>query len=174
MRGERVELTPTSAWQEGTNLCRAANEYPNEVRGWLYLEVSKLIKDVDAKKTLATDEEMRFTCRAILDEHPTLKIEEVRVIFDYIRMGKFGKLYERLKTAEILECIRQYEGNQRAEVIERLHEERKKLVSASPARALEPLGLAKMLDKALEELPEEDKPKRGLGTWIREANGWDK
>lgn len=174
MRGERVELTPTSAWVEGTNLKQAAREHPKEVRGWLFLEVAKLIKDIDAKKTLATDEEMTFTCRAILDEHPTLKMEEVRVIFDYIRMGKFGKLYERLKTAEILECIRQYEGTHRADVIEAEHERKKKSVSSAPARNLEPLGLAKMLDEAVKDLPDEDKPKRGLGTWVREANGWDK
>ena len=42
-----------------------------------------------------------------------------------IRQGKFGKLFERLKTAEILECLRNYEGEVRAEIIERLHREEK-------------------------------------------------
>mgnify|MGYP003639034051 FL=1 len=42
-----------------------------------------------------------------------------------IRQGKFGKLFERLKTAEILECLRNYEGEVRAEIMERLHREEK-------------------------------------------------
>ena len=42
-----------------------------------------------------------------------------------IRQGKFGKLFERLKTAEILACLRNYEGEVRAEIIERLHREEK-------------------------------------------------
>lgn len=81
-------------------------------------QVGKLCKDMDATKTLSTDEELLFTCRAIITEHPTLKLEEIAVCFDMIRMGKFGKLYGRLKTAEILECLRQYEGEIRAEIME--------------------------------------------------------
>tara|TARA_R110000751_G_scaffold28771_1_gene74700 strand:+ start:626 stop:892 length:267 start_codon:yes stop_codon:yes gene_type:complete len=42
-----------------------------------------------------------------------------------IRQGKFGKLFERLKTAEILECLRNYEGEVRAEIMERLQREEK-------------------------------------------------
>jgi hypothetical protein len=42
-----------------------------------------------------------------------------------IRQGKFGKLFERLKTAEILDCLRRYEGEVRTEVMETLHKKRK-------------------------------------------------
>lgn len=88
-------------------------------RGWIMAQVGKLCRDMDMKKTLSTDEELTFTCRAIIQEHPTLKLEEIAVCFDMIRMGKFGKLYERLKSAEILEYLRRYEGEIRTEIKER-------------------------------------------------------
>ena len=85
---------------------------------WLLTALGALIRDVDANKTLRTDEEFKFACRAIIEEHPSLRLEEIAIAFDYIRMGKFGKLYERLKTAEILEALRRYEGEIAAEVME--------------------------------------------------------
>lgn len=111
-------LKPSVAWHGGTNIGEAVRLYPALSRGWIMAQVGQLCKDVDAKKTLSTDEELKFTCRAILSEHPTLKMEELVVCFDMIRMGKFGKLYERLKSAEILECLRQYEGEIRAQILE--------------------------------------------------------
>ena len=112
-------ITPNEAWTHGTNLIRAVRLHPQEVRAWLYAEVARLCKDIDANKTLSTDEQLQFTCRAILDDFPALKMEEVRAAFDMIRTGKFGKLYERLKTAEILDALRRYEGEVRTEILER-------------------------------------------------------
>lgn len=165
IKGERVHLTPEVAWSEGTNLKSLSDSA--EVKTWLFMEVGKLIKDIDAKKTISTDEEMLFTCRAILEECPTIKCEEIKLVFDYIRMGKFGKLYERLKTAEILDCIRHYEGNQRAEVMERQHHNQKVSYNADANRKLEPLNLAALLDDV-----EEEPAKEGLGTRLGKRNGW--
>ena len=139
------------------------------VRMWLLTEVGKLVRDIDAKKTIANDEEMKFTCRAIIAEHPTLKMEELVIVFNEIRMGKFGKLFERLKTAEILECIRQYEGNVRAEVIERQQHQMKVAHNAPSDRKLAPLNLAALLDDATEPVPQ---PKQGIGTRLGIKNGW--
>ena len=118
-------VKPTEAWEHGTNIQTAVKHNPQVVRGWIMAEVGRLIKDVDANKTLSTDEEIQFCCRSILEEHPTLKLEEIRICFVMIRQGKFGKLFERLKTAEILDCLRKYEGEVRAEVMETLHKKRK-------------------------------------------------
>ena len=119
--GKAVSLTPLTAWREGTNLRKAERMHPIEVRAWLYREVAKLCKDIDANKTLSTDEQLQFTCRAIIDDFPAIKLEEVRVAFDMLRMGKFGKLYERLKTAEIIESLRRFEGEVRTEILETHH-----------------------------------------------------
>jgi len=52
-----------------------------------------------------------------------MKVEEIALVFKMIKQGKFGKLYERLKTAEILEIMMKYEGDVRAELLERKHKE---------------------------------------------------
>lgn len=168
LKGERISFTPSEAWNRGTNL-KAATKH-QEVRMWLMVEVGKLIKDVDAKKTIDTDESLAFTCRAILEEHPTLKMEELVIIFNDIRMGKFGKLYERLKTAEILECIRQYEGDTRAEIMERNAHQQKMEYQKKSDRRFEPLNLAALLDNC----PDEEPKGQGIGTQLRNRMGWDK
>lgn len=168
LKGERIQMTPAEAWNRGSNL-KAATKH-QEVRMWLMVEVGKLIKDVDAKKTINDDESLAFTCRAILEEHPTLKMEELVIVFNYIRMGKFGKLYERLKTAEILECIRIYEGETRAEIMERNVHQEKMEYQSSANRRLEPLNLAALLDNCPD--PEELKG-HGLGTRLKNRMGWN-
>jgi len=90
------------------------------IRGWLMAEVGKVCRDVDANKTLQTDEEIQFCCRSIFEDHPTIKVEEIRIAFNMIRKGKFGKLYERFKTAEILDALRRYEGEIRSPILEDL------------------------------------------------------
>lgn len=89
------------------------------IRGWVMSEVSRLCKEISAKTTISNDDELIFCVRAIFEEHPTLKLEEVRACFDMVRKGKFGKLYERLKTPEILDFLRRYEGEVRTEIMER-------------------------------------------------------
>jgi len=123
--GDIQSVSVEKAWDNGTNLRTAVRKHEKEVRWWLWKEVGKLCKDVDANKTLSTDEEFKFCCRSILDEFPALKVEEVRLCFDMIRQGKFGKLYERLKTQEILDALRRYEGEVRAPYLERQLHNRK-------------------------------------------------
>jgi hypothetical protein len=119
LTGKDVSITPEKAWTQGTNIQKALKHYPTETRAYLIKAVMSLVEDIDATKTLSTDEQYRFTCRAIIEEHPTLKIEEIHLAFDYIRKGKFGNLYGRLKTAEILEALKQYEVQIRADIVER-------------------------------------------------------
>jgi len=115
-------VTPTDAWNLGTNIRSAMKvneEHEQAIRMWVVTEVAKLCKEVDANKTLSTDEELKFCCRSIIEDFPALKLEELRACFDMIRAGKFGKLYERLKTPEILDALRRYEGEVRAPIMER-------------------------------------------------------
>ena len=129
-------------------------------------EVGRLVKEIDANKTLSTDEEIKFCCRSILEDHPALKLEELRACFNMIRQGKFGKLFERLKTAEILDSIRQYEGEVRTEVIERLHR-KKKHESFAP---IERTKDYKPLGEFLKDVLNEPTPKREfdrLGTRLK-------
>ncbi len=123
LTGGDVKLTPAIAWHEGTNIRKALNEAPSMIRAWVMSEVGGLIKELNAKTTISGDAELIFCCNSIMEEHPTLKLEELRECFTMVRKGKFGKMFERLKTPEILEYLRRYEGEVRVEIMERtLHD----------------------------------------------------
>ena len=157
MGNQLATIAPADAWHNGTNLKRAVRLHPAEVRAWLYAEVAKLCKDIDANKTLGSDEELQFTCRAILDDFPAVKMEEIRAAFDMIRMGKFGKLYERLKTAEILDALRRYEGEVRADILEQQR----------PARTFEQSLQVLKLSHHIDNIDTTPQPKGGEGVGAR-------
>jgi hypothetical protein len=163
-------VTPKDAWVKGTNIRTAVKNNPAIVRGWIMSEVGRLIKEIDANKTLSTDEELQFCCRSILEEHPTLKLEELRACFIMIRQGKFGKLFERLKTAEILECLRRYEGEVRTEIMEKLHREKKAEDYKPIERSKDYKPLGEYLKDVLNEpVPKLKKPVR-VGARLKERN----
>ena len=165
-------VKPKEAWTEGTNIKLAVKHNPEIVRGWIMAEVGRLIKDVDANKTISSDEELKFCCRSILEEHPTLKLEELRACFNMVRQGKFGKLFERLKSAEILEFLRQYEGEVRTEVMKRLREEESNK-RFEKVENLEPLNLYKKLHDVLNEdtTPLHQRKGQGLGSRLKKKLG---
>ena len=157
LKGERVDLTPQTAWFGGTNIRAAIKEAPEHTRAWLALEVTRLVRDIDAKKTISSNDEIEFVCREIIADHPTIKLEEIRLAFDRIRSGKF-KIYERLKAAEMLGALRDYEGGPRAEVMERHHYSQNHNVNA--LQFIDRQQVLKMLD-------ETPGPKAGIGTTLR-------
>lgn len=76
---------------------------------------------VDAKKTVRAGHEMQITCEMIIQNCITWGIEEVLSFLDKLAIGKYGKFYERLKGPEIIEAIRKYEADERADVLVELH-----------------------------------------------------
>ena len=60
LKGKSLSLSPAQAWHEGTNILSALKNHPAEVRGWVMAEVGKLIKEIDAKTTINSDEELIF------------------------------------------------------------------------------------------------------------------
>ncbi len=114
-------MTPQNAWYGGTSVRRALRLEPARTRAWFLAELGKLIKFVDATKTIQDDEEMKETARALLEEHPAMKLEEFRLIFEGIKRNKFGPMYGRLKLGEIMECCRKWEGTRAEKILERDH-----------------------------------------------------
>lgn len=159
-----MPVSPSDAWHKGTNIRTAARHNGHMIRGWVMAEVGRLCKELSAKTTISTDEELIFCVRSIFEEHPTLKLEEIRACFDMVRKGKFGKLYERLKTPEILDFLRRYEGEVRTEILERtVHQQQVSNKQGMAAR----LGEAK-IDKVLESIePTTHAPVKGHGVGSR-------
>jgi len=83
--------------------------------------IADLCRFVDAKKTISSTPDLVFTVETIIDNYPALKLEELRLICDKMKRGECGKFYERLKLPEIEAAIRDYEANERAEVLENMH-----------------------------------------------------
>ena len=167
LTGESVRLTPAIAWQQGTNLCKAYRQKPSVITGWVMSEIGRLCKEIDAKTTISTNEEIMFCTNAILDDFPTLKLEELRACFDMIRKGKFGKLYERLKTPEILEFLCRYEAEQRTPILEQqIHQQK-----IEHQKAVTDTLLASPIKEVVKNLEDNSKPTQweGIGSRLKKT-----
>ena len=119
--GDSRNLTPQNAWHEGTNIRKALRLHPQATRAWFLAELGKLIKFVDATKTIQDDEELKETARALMEENPDFKLEEFALVFEGIKRNKFGPMYGRLKLGELLDCCRQWSGTRAERILERQH-----------------------------------------------------
>ena len=122
---EGKELTVATAWNEGHNIRELMRTAPKWTISMLILELGKLVDFVDAKKTLRDDDQLLFTAESLIEDFPTMKLEEFVLVFNWIKKGKFGKMYERLKLAEIAEAVKTYEGEYRAQHMENKNNEQK-------------------------------------------------
>lgn len=82
--------------------------------------VTDLVKFVDAKRTIESIDDYLFTVESMIENHPSMTLEEFHLVFIGMKQGEYGQFYERLKTPQILECCRKYEGL-RADILERLN-----------------------------------------------------
>jgi len=121
LRGESGNLTPQNAWEEGTNIRTALRLHPQATRAWFLAELGKLIKFVDATKTIQDDDEMKETARALMEEFPAFKLEEFKLVFEGIKRDKFGPMYGRLKLGELMTCCRKWEEMRAEKILERQH-----------------------------------------------------
>lgn len=87
----------------GTPITALTKDYPQQTKLWIVSEIGKTCKFIEANKTLKTEEELFFTCDELLNYCKSWKAEEFLIFFDSIKRGDFGKIYERLKTAEFLD-----------------------------------------------------------------------
>lgn len=114
----KVALNTRSAWHEGTNIQYAMRHYPQHTKAYLLLEVKSLVQVVGAKTTMDNAEEMIECCEMMVDDFPSLKLEEIRYAFDLIKRGKLTQVYDRLKMREVSQALMTYESTHRADVME--------------------------------------------------------
>ena len=126
------KFTPAQAFSQGLNIRKAMRQGDTpeqiqaaafEVRKALVHLIADLCRFVDAKRTITTTDDLTFTVETIIDNYPALTLEELRIICDKMKRGECGKFYERLKLPEIEAAIRDYEANERADVLENMHRE---------------------------------------------------
>ena len=110
------KATPAEAFFEGTALHTAIRHQPEQTRAAVVAMVQKTVEFIDAKKTLNV-EQVLLTAEAIIQNNPTTTLEELRLVCDGMKTGKYGKFYERLKTQEFIEALNANE-TARAELLE--------------------------------------------------------
>ena len=153
---EGKELTVQTAWEEGHSIKSLMREHPKWTVSMLILELGKVVDFVDAKKTLKDSDQLLFTAESLIEDFPTMKLEEFVLVFNWIKKGKFGKMYERLKLAEIEEAVKTYEGEHRAQYLENRNNEKK-----HEGKEFDPTNItykpSRLGDKVKEVLSLEDK-----------------
>lgn len=115
-----ADIKPEDAWVHGTNVKTALKYNPTETRAALVLMVGDVCKFIDAKKTLETAADFIFCVEALLDQFPAMKLEEWRIVTQRMKMGYYGKYYERLKVAEFADAFVAHE-TERQPFIEKQH-----------------------------------------------------
>lgn len=101
-------LTPTNSFRSGNTVNKLQRTHPEQLEAFVAGELLKVVNFVDAKKTLDL-EGVTFTAECLIEERKDWSVEEYALVFKKIKKGDFGKYYERLKTAEILEAFSKYE-----------------------------------------------------------------
>lgn len=114
------KATNEQAWLEGTNIKSALRVKPEETRAAVIMIIAQVSEFLDAKKRLHDVTDYALCAEMVFEFFPVLKLEELRLIADRMKMGVYGKFYERLKISEFRECIIKHE-EQRASIIENQH-----------------------------------------------------
>lgn len=94
--------------QHHHKLSKLNRERPDWTLRMVVIELGKLVHFVDAKKTLADEDQLIFAAESLIEDHYDLNFEELVLIFTKIKKGELGKFYERMKLDEINECITTY------------------------------------------------------------------
>lgn len=102
----------------------------------------------------------------LIEQFPTMKLEEWKVITQRLKAGYYGKMYERLKLPELVEIFQQHEG-ERADLIKQEYDRKKEL---EKAEAMKTFYDTKITDKQKEmwqafkdrlDLPEDTTDEKG-------------
>ena len=119
MRG----MTPKKAWDEGTNIMTALRVNPSVVKAWLATRLAECVQAIGEKRSLYESHQLTDACDAIIEEFPTLKMEEIAYVFRELSRGKIlPNLYGSFLTRDLMDAFRKYEGEIRAPMLERSHE----------------------------------------------------
>lgn len=116
----RMLLSPEAAHQ-GTSVSALRRQPILKV--WMLVRVVKLSERVDATRRLVSQDEYMECVEAIMDAVPTLRIEEVELVFRNIERGQVD-LFGRLKIPDIVGQLIKYDGTTATEMRERANERR--------------------------------------------------
>lgn len=121
MQGKTKCAGMIEARKHGTNIRTAMRCDPAGVSVFLAGLIARTCAMVDASTTIRDDDELVAVVDAIVEEFPTMMLEEWTLICRDLQRGKFGPLYNRLKLPEFMDAARKWEGKRAEQYLERTH-----------------------------------------------------
>lgn len=133
-----IEVSPLpipEAINNGTLFRSISTTHPVQVKRWVLVQLARVVHRVAAKTTVEDEMEYVEIAREIYRQFPTLRIEEMEEVFNGMIFGRYGKYYERLKSAEFIDAFKQHEASeQRIAAFEQRHKRQAYAVAVhSPA-----------------------------------------
>ena len=162
----RSNITPSQAWELGTNVRSAFKHCPKETHTALTALLKGTLDYLDYNKTIRQTEHIIEAVDHLIHEFPAMKLEEWKCVMMNFKTGKYGKQFERLMLPELVEAFQDYEG-ERAKRME-VHFTQKKDEPFEPLSS-EQSQLMKRLLKDL-DLPETDTDQKGRWDFIPHPN----
>jgi hypothetical protein len=163
----RSNITPSQAWELGTNVRSAFKHCPKETHTALTALLKGTLDYLDYNKTIRQTEHIIEAVDHLIHEFPAMKLEEWKCVMMNFKTGKYGKQFERLMLPELVEAFQQYEG-ERAERREAQWKQLKKKPEGEPLTQ-EQKDLMKRLLADL-DLPEPDTDQKGRWDFIPHPN----
>lgn len=110
-RSAVATINPEQAYRQGLPICQAVSASRKTTKLLLLAELGRLwraVKVGDAR-TWTQQEDLQDTVDDILEIFPTMKVEEVLLVFKRIRQGEIP-IYGRLDTPTVMEALRSHES----------------------------------------------------------------
>lgn len=131
-----------------------------ELSSILNLMIIDLVEFFSVTNTMGKSQ-VEQTVDLIIDspEYQELKLEDLKLCFNYTKRGWFGTVFNRIDGGVIFECLNKYielRREQKANAFKAKHEETKKLEAATPRKGDASAGLA-LLRQFRDELIARDK-----------------
>jgi hypothetical protein len=162
----RSNITPSQAWELGTNVRSAFKHCPKETHTALTALLKGTLDYLDYNKTIRQTEHIIEAVDHLIHEFPAMKLEEWKCVMMNFKTGKYGKQFERLMLPELVEAFQQYEG-ERAQRRETLWTQKKD-------EPFEPLSSeqSQLMKRLLADLdlPETDTDQKGRWDFIPHPN----
>ena len=123
-------VVPSTAYSQGVTLCKALKARKQQVKVLLLAELERLTRHVNATRTFQTQTDLQDAVDDICELFPSMKLEEVLLVFKHIRQGRYA-LYGNFTTNVMLDCMRQYEMENTVTMREQEHQQRKNTVETA-------------------------------------------
>ena len=114
----RSNITPSQAWELGTNVRGAFKHCPVQTHTALMALLKSTLDYLDYNKTIRKTEDFIDAVDYLIVQFPVMKIEEWKIVMTRLKAGHYGKTYERLQLPELVEAFQKYEED-RAIMIEK-------------------------------------------------------